>query len=71
MLYHSGGVNKTSQQRRAINNVYTIPMIKQQINLPNILNGLYQDSPELEKLLGYTTTVPDSIEQYYNTRQKK
>ncbi len=71
MLYHSGGVNKTDQQRRAINNVYTIPMMKQQINLPNILAGLYKDDPVLEKLLGYTTNVPNSIQDYYDTRQKK
>jgi ectoine hydroxylase-related dioxygenase (phytanoyl-CoA dioxygenase family) len=68
MLYHSGGVNKTSQQRRAINNVYTIPMMKQQVNLPNILDGLYKDDPILKKLLGYTTTVPNSIQDYYDTR---
>lgn len=32
MLYHAGGYNGTNSPRRAINNVYSSPHIKQQIN---------------------------------------
>lgn len=71
MVYHSGGINKTEHKRRAINNVYNIPMLKQQVNLPNILGGLYEDDAALNPLLGYGTQVPDSIETYYKSREGK
>jgi ectoine hydroxylase-related dioxygenase (phytanoyl-CoA dioxygenase family) len=38
MLYHAGGTNRTSVDRRAINHVFTIPYFKQQINLPKNLD---------------------------------
>jgi len=33
MLYHKGGMNLTSHCRRAVNHLYTIPFIKQQVSL--------------------------------------
>lgn len=70
MLYHSGGVNQTGQKRRAVNNVYSIPMMKQQVNLPAVLNGMYQEDESLRQLLGYDVQIPDDIAAYYKTREK-
>lgn len=70
MLFHSGGFNATKAERRAVNNVYTIPYFKQQIKLPGLLSGLYIDSGEKE-LFGFGFEEPDSIEDYLSLRLRK
>jgi ectoine hydroxylase-related dioxygenase (phytanoyl-CoA dioxygenase family) len=70
MLFHSGGVNGTDQERRAINNVYSVPYLKQQIKLPGNISrhGL---SLDVIDLLGYNYQEPKSIKQYLDTRCSK
>ncbi len=53
MVYHSGGVNRTETPRRAVNHVYTIPLLSQQMSLPDVLGQGFTDDPELRRLLGY------------------
>ena len=43
MLYHSGGVNRTGTARRAVNHLYSIPLIRQQIDLPGRRKSLVSD----------------------------
>ena len=71
MTYHSGGANKSNKARRAMNHVYTIPFIKQQIDFTALLSG--QNLPaETVKLLDIgTSTPPQSVEEYYSRRMKK
>jgi len=71
MLYHCAGYNHSDIIRRAINNVYVTPILKQQINIPALLNGKYLDDPELAGLLGYLTPVAESIEEFRNNRWLK
>jgi ectoine hydroxylase-related dioxygenase (phytanoyl-CoA dioxygenase family) len=71
MLYHRAGYNSSNRMRRAINNVYGAPLLKQQINLPNLLNGKYSDDPFLSKLLGYTSDAPASVTEYRRNRLNK
>jgi ectoine hydroxylase-related dioxygenase (phytanoyl-CoA dioxygenase family) len=61
MLYHRGGHNRSSVVRRAINHMYTIPFIKQQISLPKILKGRFSDDPFLSKFLGYESEPNESV----------
>lgn len=70
MLFHSGGFNRTAEERRAVNHVYSIPYFKQQINLPgNVsVDGL---SVEAQDLLGFNYQEPASIKQYLASRSKK
>ncbi|UIK08710.1 phytanoyl-CoA dioxygenase family protein [Neorhizobium galegae] len=70
MLYHAGGVNRTEKPRRAVNHVYTIPLIKQQISLPTALGDDFTHDTAARTLLGYNFQVPDSVEGYYATRKK-
>jgi ectoine hydroxylase-related dioxygenase (phytanoyl-CoA dioxygenase family) len=70
MLFHSGGVNETNTPRRAVNHVYSIPLLRQQIDLPAALAGLYSDDPDAAKLLGYGVDTPRSVADYYLTREK-
>ncbi len=71
MLYHRAGYNSSNRIRRAINNVYVTPLLKQQINLPDLLNGKYSDDPFLSKLLGYTSDAPTSVTEYRRNRFNK
>lgn len=69
MLFHSGGVNRTSKERRGVNHVYSIPLIKQQIDLPRSLGEAFSDDPEARKLLGYGLSIPGNVEDYYRSRK--
>lgn len=70
MLFHSGGFNGTMAERRAVNNVYTIPYFKQQIKLPGLLSGLDIDPGEKE-LFGFGFEEPNSVEDYLSLRLNK
>jgi ectoine hydroxylase-related dioxygenase (phytanoyl-CoA dioxygenase family) len=54
MLFHRAGHNRSRHDRLAINHIFTVPMIQQQINLPMALEGRHADDPRLATLLGYT-----------------
>jgi ectoine hydroxylase-related dioxygenase (phytanoyl-CoA dioxygenase family) len=64
MLLHRAGVNSSSKPRRGVNNVYSVGIIRQQIDLPRALDGRYSDDPELAVLLGYASNAPASAEAY-------
>jgi ectoine hydroxylase-related dioxygenase (phytanoyl-CoA dioxygenase family) len=71
MLFHSGGVNRTAAPRRAVNHVYTLPFIKQQIELPALLGDRYRGDPALERLLDYDNGVASSVAAYYERRKAR
>lgn len=68
MLYHRAGQNRSASVRRGINHVYTIPLIKQQIDLPQALGGKHADKASLARLLGYTSSVPTGVVAWRNER---
>lgn len=67
MLYHSGGFNNSDKPRRAINQVYTIPYIKQQICLPTVLDHLKLNAEE-QSLIGSDLLIPNSVNEYLESR---
>ncbi len=71
MVYHCAGTNRTSSPRRAINNVYTLPFVRQQISLPDALRGRHSSDPTLRRLLGYDTVAPTSVEGWYAQRKSR
>lgn len=71
MLFHSGGINRTAAPRRAINHVYSLPFIKQQIELPALLAGKYRDDPVLGRLLDYGNEPAKSVAAYYEGRKAR
>jgi ectoine hydroxylase-related dioxygenase (phytanoyl-CoA dioxygenase family) len=71
MLYHRAGVNRSSASRRAVNNVYALPIIKQQIVLPSLLNGRWSEDPFLARLLGYESDPPANVDEYRARRQAR
>jgi ectoine hydroxylase-related dioxygenase (phytanoyl-CoA dioxygenase family) len=71
MVYHSGGANRTSVPRRAVNHVYTLPFMRQQIDIPGLLGYDRQLADDTKKLLGYGNESVRSVAQYYATRRAK
>ncbi len=70
-LFHRAGHNTSDMVRYGINHVYTLPIIKQQIDLPAFLGGKYSDDPLLEIILGYTFQVPKSVIEYRKNKLAK
>lgn len=68
MLLHKAGYNSADFTRRAINNVFTKPIIKQQISLPEFLGEDYTNDSDLKRLLGYDSAVPNSVTEWRKKR---
>lgn len=71
MMFHTGSVNTTDRPRRAVNHVYTIPLLRQQIDLPAALGENFTTDGELRKLLGYDVGTPRSVTEYLTVRARK
>lgn len=70
MVFHSGGVNRTDKERRAVNHVYTIPYFKQQINLAKNISADGLSDTEKD-ILGFNYPEPASVKQYLTLRSEK
>ena len=70
MAYHTGGFNRSSADRRAVNHVYTIPYFSQQIQIPGNVDetGL---TAEQRRMLGYDYPTPASVNAYLSSRGRK
>ena len=71
MLFHRAGDNRSGRVRRAVNNVFSVPIIAQQISLPSALNGRHSDDPELARLLGYDSTPAASVVDWRTRRLRR
>jgi len=71
MVFHCAGINGTAAPRRAINNVFTVPIIKQQIALPPILPRKFLEDPWLRRFLGFEVDPPRSIAEWYESRRRR
>ena len=71
MTYHRGGPNRTARDRRAVNHVYSIGLMRQQIDLPAYLGEDYAPGPEVRQFLGYDYRAPASDAEYYAARRRK
>jgi ectoine hydroxylase-related dioxygenase (phytanoyl-CoA dioxygenase family) len=58
MLFHRAGFNKSQIIRRGVNQVYTIPLLKQQYDFPRALGQRFDLTPAIAQLLGYTSQAP-------------
>lgn len=70
MTYHSGGVNQTKQPRRAINHVFSIPQIAQQINIGGEVSSWDLDE-QTQQLLGLAVQTSTSVADFLNQRFTK
>jgi ectoine hydroxylase-related dioxygenase (phytanoyl-CoA dioxygenase family) len=68
MVFHRAGDNRSGRPRRAVNQVFTTPIIAQQISLPQALNGRYAADPVLARLLGYDVAPAPSVTAWRERR---
>jgi ectoine hydroxylase-related dioxygenase (phytanoyl-CoA dioxygenase family) len=68
MMFHRGSYNRSNKVRRAINHMFALPFLKQQISLPQALNHRFEKDPFLSKFLGYESEPPQSVRQFRQDR---
>jgi ectoine hydroxylase-related dioxygenase (phytanoyl-CoA dioxygenase family) len=68
MLFHRAGANVSDRPRRAVNQVFTVPIIAQQVSLPDALEGRHAEDPELARLLGYESAPARSVPAWRERR---
>ena len=71
MLFHRAGKNTSQTLRRAINQLYTVPIIKQQYDFPRALASNSELDPALKQLLGFTSQTPLDDRAWRNQRIKR
>jgi ectoine hydroxylase-related dioxygenase (phytanoyl-CoA dioxygenase family) len=71
MVFHRAGHNTSARPRRAVNHVYGLPFIAQQISLPDVLGGRYAHDPDLARLFGYETRPAASLEAWWESRRAR
>jgi hypothetical protein len=71
MTYHCGGINRSAADRRAVNHVYTIAMMRQQIDLPAYLGDVFSSDPKVRQLLGFNHTNARSVNEFIEQRRAK
>ena len=71
MVFHRAGSNTSPNPRRAVNHVYTLPFVAQQISLPDELGGRHADNPDLRRLLGYESGPLASVDAWWQRRSQR
>jgi ectoine hydroxylase-related dioxygenase (phytanoyl-CoA dioxygenase family) len=71
MLFHKAGYNSSSQIRRGVNIMYNRAILRQQIDLPKMLNGRYSEDPFLKVLLGYDAQSSENVMAFRSRRLEK
>ncbi|MFZ4289094.1 phytanoyl-CoA dioxygenase family protein [Variovorax sp. HJSM1_2] len=69
MLFHSGGYNASNRVRRAVNHVFSIPYLKQQIRIPGNIDdtGL---TGEARDILGFGNQESSSVAEFLASRRR-
>jgi len=71
MLYHRAGINYTNEIRYGINNMFAIPLIKQQIDIARFFINKSINDLKLQSILGIPYITPMSFEEYRNNKLTK
>jgi|9_EtaG_2_1085328.scaffolds.fasta_scaffold17568_2 hypothetical protein len=66
MVFHKAGTNKSTMDRIGINNMVSLPFVKQQIRYPHILKKT--DDKDLNKLLGFESLEYLGVQEFRNHR---
>ncbi len=68
MVFHRAGENHSGKVRRAINHMYTVPILKQQYDFPRAFGNSVPMEPFIRQLLGFTSRVPLDDKQWRQDR---
>lgn len=69
MVFHKAGSNTSSSDRFGINNMFTLPFIKQQISYSNILDPT--NDQKLNQILGFKSKEFFDVKDFRNYRLKR
>ena len=67
-VYHKAGYNSSDIIRYGVNHVFTLPILKQQINIPRMLGNKKVENELLQKILGYTFEIKSGVNEYRSNR---
>lgn len=72
-LWHAAGINKTSQERRAITITFTKPFMKQQLDYPRAVgyDKLESMSAHLQQIIGYFSRTPSTLDEWYQKPENR
>ncbi len=70
MLYHRAGINISNDTRYGLNNVFVVPILKQQIIFSNCINKDDFSQEEI-KIIGSRFDVPSSVIEFRRNRISK
>jgi len=70
MMFHSPGVNKSNTPKRSLPHFYAIHMMRQEISIPQMLNGKWSDDEFLRQFLGYNHQTFYNVKDYRMERYK-
>ncbi len=71
MLYHRASYNASDMVRYGVNNLFVVPIIKQQVDIANYLSS-EENLSELEKMiLGIKFDVPSTVQDFREKRYKR
>ena len=68
MLYHAGATNHSSNDRRAVNHVFTIPMMRQQLHFPSLLGNDHSFDERKRRILGFGLEEYRSVSDWLGSR---
>ena len=71
MVFHAGSTNKSTHDRRAVNHVFTIPMLRQQIHLPSIVGEDRNFSEWQRRTIGFGLNECRSVDEWFALRARK
>ncbi len=71
MLIHRAGSNTSQNVRVAVNHVYTVPILKQQYDMPRAFGSSVDLDPVMRQLLGYTSQVAQDDREWRENRLAK
>ena len=70
MLYHRAGINISNSTRYGLNNVFVVPILKQQVIFSNCINMQEYTQEEL-KIIGSRFDVPSSVLKFRSNKLRK
>lgn len=71
MLCHSVALNTILADRRVVNHVFPIPVLRQQLHLPSIIGDKMELSEWQKKILGFGLDEFRSLEDWFAARASK
>jgi ectoine hydroxylase-related dioxygenase (phytanoyl-CoA dioxygenase family) len=71
MLFHAGGINTATRDRRAVNHVFTIPLLRQQLHMPSVIGNAEGLSEWQRKVLGFGLDEYRSVDDWLLARTRK